>query len=521
MTTCVSVRLVHYGLILLLSVLALAGFAPVPAQAQVSDPRYLLGTYLGGSQSDYGRAVAVDAQGYIYLAGDTFSSTFSGFDLDRSGGRDVLVLKLSPDGSEVLDGTVIGSPADDEVIGMVVTPAGEPILSIMPGGDWPTQAAINPQPLRGNEGVLVKFDSHFNLVFSTYAHMHMVSGGGQNLAIDHNGTIYLTGDRFDGGRDLIVQKYSPDGQHLFGEIVWNGDRTTEYGHGIAVGPDGSAYVTGVVSGDSTFPVTADAAQSICGRKLALGVDRSCDEDAFVVILTPEGRVRYASYLGGIGADQGVDIAVDALGGIVVVGTTFAPDFPTTEGALLPRCHVDNGSCHYDTFVTRFHPDGSVAYSTYLNSNDASSMDFTAQVVTDAAGNATVLGRTSGERFPLQQPIQSALDATPCVGSAFTRFCYDAFITTLSPDGVVRFSSYLGGNGDENPEGLALGSDGTLYVTGSTSSSNFPVTAGARQTSSSGGSDFFFARIRLDGLDPSLPSPSGDTAYRVYLSLVIK
>ena len=82
---------------LLALAITLAGLTAAPARAQVHDPRYLFGTYLGGFESDYGRDVAVDAQGYIYVAGDTFSSTFRGYDLPNYGGRDVLVLKLHPD----------------------------------------------------------------------------------------------------------------------------------------------------------------------------------------------------------------------------------------------------------------------------------------------------------------------------------------------------------------------------------------------------------------------------------------
>jgi hypothetical protein len=277
--------------------------------------------------------------------------------------------------------------------------------------------------------------------------------------------------------------------------------------------DGTTAVTGVVWGDdSTFSVTADAVQKTCGRQLALGTEKSCDEDAFVVILNPDGSTRYASYLGGNGVDNGVDIAVDGLGGTVVAGTTFATDFPTTAGSLMPRCQSPD-SCYYDTFVTRLGPDGRMAYSTYLTSDDASSMEFSAQVVADASGNATVLGYTSGQRFPVFQPLQDALAATPCLGSVFTRFCYDSFITTFSPSGAVRFSTYLGGDGDENPQALALGPDGTLYVTGSTESRSFPVTAGAPQINPSGGSDFFFARMRLGETLPPLPP-----AHTVYLPL---
>jgi hypothetical protein len=505
-----STRSFRYATLILISILAIGGALTLTAHGQTSDPRFLVSTYLGGPRSDYGRAVAVDAQGYIYIAGDLFSSTFSGLDIPKYGSRDILVLKLSPDGKEILAGASAGSTADDEVLDMVVTPAGEPILTVKPGAQWPTTNAINPQPTRGNEGVLIKFNAALDEIFSTYTLIDMSNQGGQNVGLDAQGNIYVTGDRYTPqtiARDLIIQKYSPDGQQLVYERIWDGDRNSEYGYAIDVQPDGSAYVTGVVSGDSNDFITPDALQKICGRKLALGADRSCDDDAFVAMLNPDGSTRYASYLGGNGGDKGIDIAVDPHGNVVIAGTTFSADFPTTGDALLSKCKtISTGGCSYDTFVTRLSPNGQIIYSTYLNSNDSESMDFTAQVVVDASGNATVVGRTSGQLFPIHNPIQSSLAATPCVLSGFTRFCYDTFITTLSPSGTPIFSTYLGGNDDEAPEDVALGSDGSLYVVGSTESQNYPVTPNARQTSISGGSDFFFAHIKLDNLPDTIDRP---------------
>lgn len=516
-----TVRTLFYGPMVLLSLLAFSGLWIATTHGQSNDPRYLMGTYLGGPNSDYGRAVAVDAQGFIYIAGDLFSPTFSGFDIPKAGGRDVLVLKLSPDGKEILAGAAVGSTSDDEVLDMVVTPAGEPILTVYPGENWPTTNALHTQPTRGNDGVLIKFDANLNEVFSTYTLVDLSNQGGQNIALDAQNNIYITGDRYVASaisRDLIIQKYSPDGQQLLFERIWDSDQTSEYGYAVAVRPDGSAFLTGVVSGDSNdFAVTPDAFQKICGRKLALGDGRGCDDDAFVVMLNPDGSTRYASYLGGNGSENGVDIAVDSQGGVVIVGATASQDFPTTSGALLPSCKLDNPDfgCYYDTFVTRFSPDGSsLAFSTYLNSNDPSSLDWTSRVVLDQSGNATILGRTSGELFPTQQPIQGNLVAVPCPLSIFTRFCYDTFITTLSPTGTLLFSTYLGGNDDESPEDIALGTDGSIYVTGSTDSPDYPVTPGARQTTASGGSDYFFSRIKLDNLPDTIDRP-----FRVNLPVV--
>jgi hypothetical protein len=510
-----TTKIARTGLFFFAALLVWITLQPTALRAQIGDTRYLLGTYLGGSQSDYGRAVAVDQQGYVYLAIDSFSATFGGLDVPRIGGRDILILKLNPGGSEILTGTLIGTTADDRVVALTVTPQGEPILSALSDGAWPLQNALNSNPIYGNDGVLVKFNTDLGLIFSTYANMTMLDSG-QNVGVDAQGNIYLTGQRYDlTRRDLIVQKYSPNGQQLLYERIWpwSADSTSEVGQGIAVQPDGTAAISGSVWGyDSTFPVTPDAAQAICGRELALGSDKDCDEDALLVILNPDGSTRYASYLGGNGDDRGVDIAIDSLGGAVLVGTTFANDFPTTAGALKPTCHATQ-DCYYDTFVARFGSNGQISYSTYLNSADEYALEFSAQVVAGANGTVTVLGYTSGQQFPIQQALQPALNAVPCVGSIFTRFCYDSFLTTFAPDGSVQFSSYLGGNGDDEPQALAYAPDGTLYLVGSTVSRDFPLTSNAQQRTLSGGSDVFLARMRFSGggNSPQLP-------YHVHLPL---
>jgi hypothetical protein len=341
----------------------------------------------------------------------------------------------------------------------------------------------------------------------------MSNQGGNNLDLDAQGNIYVTGDRYNAtttDRKMIVQKYSPDGQQLLRE--WVG--SSGLPRAIDVRPDGSAAITGVVDGSyDNFAPTDDAVQKICGVKLAGEVNRSCGDDAFVLMLNPDSSVRYASYLGGKAADQGVSIAADSQG-VVIVGSTDSTDFPTTAGAAIPRCQPNGDACYYDTFVTRLGADGHIIYSTYLNSNDAESMDFTAQVVSDPAGNATVVGRTSGERFPLKLPVQDALQAVPCV-SAFTRFCYDTVITTFTPSGALRFSSYLGGSDDEAPEDVALGPDGSIYLVGSTESTNYPVLAGAIQTKASGGSDFFLSRVGLGDIPPPAPPPPTPPPHRAF------
>jgi hypothetical protein len=513
-----SVKSYRFGTLasvfLLASMLLTTLSLTTPSQAQGSGPRQVFGGYLGGSSSvDYGRAVALDAQGNIYLAGDTGSTSFFGFNVPIVGGSDVLVLKLSPDGRSVLAGYVFGSSGFDEVLDMVVTPAGEPVLTVYTGeADWPVQRALLAEQPYGNAGVLVKLNAALDdVVFSTYAGMSMSNQGGQNLGLDAQGNIYVTGALYIAEartRDLIVKKYSPDGQQELYRQVFADDLTGEEGHSLEVLPDGTVYATGRVRG-ARLPVTSDALQAICGRHLVRDPESiDCDDDAFVAIFDPTGSPRYVSYLGGDGNDYAVDLAVDGQGGIVVVGLAGSEDFPTTTNSLQPHCAAEPGNgCYHDSFVTRLSADGRrLVYSTYLHSNHTSMHDFVTQVVADAQGRASVVGFTSGEGFPLQQPIQAALKTTPCViTTPYPRFCYDGFITTFAPDGSLVFSSYHGGAVDDHLEDVALGPDGSLYLTGLTKSNGFPVTPNAPQQQNAGGSDWFLSRIAPGGGEGPVPT----------------
>jgi hypothetical protein len=172
---------------------------------------------------------------------------------------------------------------------------------------------------------------------------------------------------------------------------------------------------------------------------------------------------YSSYLGGSRTEQGHGIAVDSFGNAYVVGYTESQDFPTVNSRV-------PGTDFNDAFVTKINPSGSaMVYSTYLGGN---SNDGGFGVAVDSSGNAYVTGFTSSPNFPTEHPVSGRAGGTSA----------DAFITKLSPEGsTLVYSTYLGGNARDEGHGIAVDSAGNAYVAGETSSTNFPVTAGAFQT----------------------------------------
>src|SRR5216110_1557886 len=241
---------------------------------------------------------------------------------------------------------------------------------------------------------------------------------------------------------------------------------------IAVDAAGNAYVAGETV-SSNFPTTAGAFQTTFGG----GVFSA--GDAFVTKLNPTGSALvYSTYLGGSSSDAGYGIAVDAAGNAYVTGGTGSTDFPTTIGAF----QTTKGGGFRDAFVTKLNPTGSaLVYSTYLG---GSGDDYGEGIKLDAAGNAYVTGGTGSTVFPTTAgAFQRTFGAPVCDGCTS-----NAFVTKLDPTGsALVYATYLGGSGRDGGWGIAVDTLGNAYVTGSTTSStNFPTTTGAFQTTYGGG-----------------------------------
>jgi hypothetical protein len=497
-----------------------------PALPLVIDPVLVFATFAGGASGDYARDVAVDAQGNLYVVGDTLSSNFLGLTYTPRGSNDVVVLKLNPAGTSLVYAAVIGGNNTDTGTAIGLNAAGEAYaIAHATSTNFPISNALNPSRIAGNSGVLLKFAANGALAYSTWLPLNFNHNARQALAVDSQGNVLITGEHYDNQdfrSDLAVIKINAQGNNQLWGLVWSDDRVADTGNAVAVGPNDSVYVAGSASGPyDDFQVSANALQSLCGRQRALGAGYNCDQDAVVVILSASGGEQYVSYWGGDGDDHATGIAVAPDGSFAVSGDTFAADFPTTPGSLMPDCQVSPSSsaCYYDTFLTKFTPGAAgVAWSTFLASDDADSMDFSAGVVADAAGNLYVAGYTSGMAFPTLQPVQANLKMGGYCSGGFTRFCFDAYASIFSPSGALSFSTYLGGELDEYTYGLAVGGNGALYLVGYTDSKlSFPSTTGALQPAARLGNEFFVAHLGAQPPGGTNPPQS----YKLYLPGLIR
>jgi hypothetical protein len=265
--------------------------------------------------------------------------------------------------------------------------------------------------------------------------------------------------------DAFVAELNPTGSALL-YATYMGGIGRDLGRAIAVDTEGNAYLTGETS-SGNFP-TVNPLQSVFGGSTS---------DAFVVKLNNTGSMlQYATYLGGSGFDSGKGIAVDAFHNIYITGDTLSVDFPTLN-PLQPIISI-GGPCAdqfgpapcSEAFITKLNATGStLVYSTYLGGTNWEEGN---GIAIDVAGNAYVTGFTQSNNFPTSNPLQ------PTCGSAGLFGCEDAFVTKLNPTGsAFVYSTYLGGMGNDRGFGIAVDTDGNAYVTGTTTSTDFPTTSG--------------------------------------------
>ncbi len=459
----------------------------------VIDPVLSYSTYLGGSGFDEGLGIAVDSSGNAYVTGVTTSTNFPGANSSPiqsafGGFENAFVAKLNAAGSALVYSTYLGGSGSDEGNGIAVDSSGNAyVTGPTTSTNFPTANAFHSAFAGGVDAFVAKLNAAGStLVYSTY-----LGGSGNDvgfgIAVDSSGNAYVTGSTdstnfpgassspiqsaFGGIEDAFVAKLNAAGSALLYSTYLGGSGFDE-GLGIAVDSSGNAYVTGGTFSTNFPGASSSPIQSANGGGF----------DAFVAKLDAAGSTLvYSTYLGGIGFDEGLGIAVDSSGNAYVTGRTASTNFRTAnafQSAL-------SGSL--DAFVAKLNAAGTaLVYSTYLG---GSNVDFGFGIAVDSSGNAYVTGGTNSTDFPgaSSSPIQSALSGS-----------LDAFVAKLNAAGsALLYSTYLGGIGLDRGSGIAVDSSGNAYVTGLTGSANFP-TANAFQSALSGSFDAFVAKINPKG-----------------------
>ncbi|MBZ5504002.1 MAG: SBBP repeat-containing protein [Acidobacteriia bacterium] len=448
-----------------------------------------------------GVAADAQGNAYItgFTASADFPVTAKAVQKNDAGSGDAFVTKLSKDGKFLIYSTFLGGSATDQGSAIAVNKFGEAYVAGATASiDFPaTHGVVQTGKSGGSfDAFVTRISANGqSLVYSTYLGGSDLDAA-NSIALDKRGRAFVAGDTFSGdfpttpgsfrpnfgggGIKIFVTKLNEDATALLYSTFLGGNFDDFGGH-LTVDSHGHAYVTGVTQSPSGFPITPGAFQSVrLGNELAA--------HAFVTKFSKDGgSVIYSTYLESDGRDLGNGIAVDGAGNAYVTGETGSfvnHPFPTTPGAF----QTTFGGGDLDVFVTKLNRFGTaLEYSTLLGGN---SEDVGNAISVDPSGHAFITGSTQSSNFP---STANALQKT--LGGGM-----DAFVVRLSKHGTrALFSSFLGGSGDDAGFAIDVDPQSNAYVAGITSSSNFPTTRKVFQRRLAGESDGFVTKI---GVRPS-------------------
>ncbi len=379
-------------------------------------------TFLGKNNlGDNASSIKVDANGDAYITGFTETPTFpvtSGAYQNTNKASDVFITKLNSAGSALIYSTFLGGTNIDQ----------------------------------GNSIALDSSDNVYVTGESSSTDFPVTSGAFEK--------VY----KGNGFSDAFITKLNPAGSALLYSSFLGGSSIDE-GYSIAVDQNGNAYVTGLTY-STDFPITNNAFQSTY-----IGYNNNA---AFVTKINSTGSALvYSTFLEGDYEEVGYSIAVDSSGNAYITGNTNSGNFPVTPGAFQSKLKSIGGGGF--TFITKLNPAGSgLVYSTFLG---GSSSGVGNSIVIDKNGNAYITGITYSNDFPVTgSAFQTSFKGNVGVNS-------DAFVCELNSTGSgLVFSTFLGGSNNDQGNSIAINKNGDVYLTGNTSSSDFPVTSNAFQTS---------------------------------------
>lgn len=320
--------------------------------------------------------------------------------------------------------------------------------------NFPTINAYNDTFGGSDDVFIAKFDSLGNPVFSTFF------GGsgndeGYGIAVDKLGNIFVTGSTqstnfplknaynktYGGSNDVFIAKFDPSGKLIYSTYI--GGLNSDIPNNIVVDNFDDCYISGITY-SANFPML-HAYNSTFG-----GVS-----DAFVAKFDPSGYLMFSTFIGGQYSDEARGLVIDNNSNIYVTGTTFSANFPiknaydnTLKGIQDAFLLEINGSTH------------SLVFSTFLGGNN---LDESHSIVIDDNNSVYLVGDTRSNDFPMKNAYNNTYGGNT-----------DTFVTKFSFNGSLLYSTYLGSSGTDDGYAIAIDNNKNIYITGSTSSNNFPL-----------------------------------------------
>ncbi len=407
-------------------------------------------------------------------------------------GNNAFVTKINPAGTAIVFSTYLGGSGQTDGRGIAADASGRTfVCGQTAASDFPIQNAYQ-RYAGGFDMFISRLSASGSLDVSTYLGGH-ADDSCYALALDPSANVYVTGTSLllgggssdfpstagafgrhsFGGQDCVVAKFDSGLDRLIYSTFLGGNNSDAC-YTVAADTSGNAYVAGETF-SSDFLVT----QTPFGGTQAVGSITTTP--SFVSEIKPDGSALvYSGLLGGAkGTTQINSIAVNSAGRAYVAGFTTASDFPVTADAMKEPPSSGNDAA----VLSIIEAAGSkLVYSTLLPG------DFAGGMVLDASDNAWLTGANFSDALPV---TADALPHTVAANASVTPWVMDVDAASST----VLHASYLGGSAGGEPGDIAIGSDGSIFVAGTTLSTDFPMTgAPFRQTQSSGYAAFI---MRLD------------------------
>jgi len=507
----------------------------------IIDPQLAYSTFLGGTRSDVGNDIAVAGDGSVYVTGTTDSFDFPAQNPPPPSGpsaSNVFVAKLSPTTAAnpiptLLFAAYLGGIGLDEGRGIALDSNDNVyVAGVTSSFDFPTTPNA-PQPDHAG-GTDVEFPTDAfvaKLNASGSALLYATYLGGSNeefasdIAVDVTGTAYVTGqtgsDDFPnvapspdptvkglpfqlvraGAGDAFVARLDPaaDAAHSLLYSTFLGGSGSDTGTAITVDLDGHVWVTGATD-SANFPTVNPLQSHLPGFDPFHPFDPNVSNiDAFVTKISPllagQAGLLYSTYFGGRSIDVGNGIAVDASRRAYITGVTTSGDLPLAHANDTTR----QGSEAFVASIGTGAAGGkNLLFSTYVGGSGA---DVGQAIALDAGNNAWITGRTTSLDIPGIQPRPAVPGGTASdafVARIVPRVAVDPRTGAVTILHGVDFGTYLAGSDDEQGNGIAVASDGSVSVIGSTASSNFPTLDPLPLGFAGGQKDAFVVKISPTG-----------------------
>lgn len=428
-------------------------------------------TYLGGTNWEHARDIFTDPAGFTYVVGGTGSSNFAGASsfpgpntynagqpnsaADAAfGGCDVFITKISPSG-QVLWTKYMGGANYDRAYALELDAAGNIYISGRAGRGFPMVNAIQ----------------------STFSGTSSPSNYG-----DQNG---------------FVAKLDSAGTVLWSTYIGTGELVRD----LAIDAAGDIYVPLVMAPASSRTAFSTPALSAFSGKFANSPPTTNTSDVGVVKLRGDGTgVVWARWIGGSGDERtNPSIRVNSAGEAHLLFSTTSTSSSLPAAGTVSQTNNGGGE---DSYLAKLAANGaSLIYGTYVGGTGSEAHE-THSLALDASGNAVVGIHTGSTNFP----ISSGAVNSP------TRGGNDIAVVRFNAAGARVLSAVIGGSGGENPDGIYVDASGRVFISFETSSTNFPVTAGAYDLTANGSNDGGFLVLSADLTQIEYATLFGGTLY---------